>query len=70
MRCPVGGIKMVEGSCKAYNRELDPMIKKSSPNTVRPTTGAYSTFIPDILRCPSGVLTGLPDAYGPWSYHR
>lgn len=36
---PFGGIKMVEGSCKAYNRELDPMIKKSSPNTVRPTTG-------------------------------
>lgn len=42
---PFGGIKMVEGSCKAYNRELDPMLKKSSPNTVRPTTRAYSTFI-------------------------
>lgn len=26
---PFGGIKMVEGSCKAYNRELDPMIKKN-----------------------------------------
>jgi hypothetical protein len=25
---PFGGIKMIEGSCKAYNRELDPMIKK------------------------------------------
>lgn len=24
---PFGGIKMIEGSCKAYNRELDPMIK-------------------------------------------
>lgn len=24
---PFGGIKMVEGSCKAYNRELDPMLK-------------------------------------------
>lgn len=43
---PFGGIKMVEGSCKAYNRELDPMLKKSSPNTVKPTTGAYSMFIP------------------------
>lgn len=42
---PFGGIKMVEGSCKAYNRELDPMIKKSSPNTVRLTTRACSTFI-------------------------
>lgn len=35
---PFGGIKMVEGSCKAYNRELDPMLKKSSPNTVKPIT--------------------------------
>lgn len=26
---PFGGIKMIEGSCKAYNRELDPMIKKN-----------------------------------------
>lgn len=36
---PFGGIKMIEGSCKAYNRELDPMIKKSSLNTVKLTTG-------------------------------
>ncbi len=43
---PFGGIKMVEGSCKAYNRELDPMLKKSSPNTVKPITGVYSMFTP------------------------
>lgn len=43
---PFGGIKMVEGSCKAYNRELDPMLKKSLPNTVKPTTGVYSMFTP------------------------
>jgi formate C-acetyltransferase len=41
---PFGGIKMVEGSCKAYNRELDPMLKKSSPNTAKPR--AYSMFTP------------------------
>lgn len=41
---PFGGIKMIEGSCKAYNRELDPMIKKSSLNTVKLTTVACSTF--------------------------
>lgn len=41
---PFGGIKMIEGSCKAYNRELDPMIKKSSLNTVKLTTRACSTF--------------------------
>lgn len=35
---PFGGIKMVEGSCKVYGRELDPQLKKCSPNTVKPTT--------------------------------
>ncbi len=58
---------MIEGSCKAYNRELDPMIKKkSSLNTVKLTTrGVFDVYTPDILRCrKSGVLTGLPDAYG------
>ncbi len=43
---PFGGIKMVEGSCKAYNRELDPMLKKSSQSTVKLTTRAFSTSIP------------------------
>lgn len=26
---PFGGIKMVEGSCKVYGRELDPQVKKN-----------------------------------------
>lgn len=43
---PFGGIKMVEGSCKVYGRELDPTVKKSSPNTVKPTTRASSMSIP------------------------
>ncbi len=43
---PYGGIKMVEGSCKVYGRELDPSLKKSSPNTAKRTTRACSMFIP------------------------
>lgn len=43
---PFGGIKMVEGSCKVYGRELDPTVKKSSPNTVKPIIRVYSMFIP------------------------
>ncbi len=62
---PFGGIKMIEGSCKAYNRELDPMIKKIFTEYRKTHNRACSTFTPDILRCrKSGVLTGLPDAYG------
>lgn len=45
---PFGGIKMVEGSCKVYGRELDPQLKKSSPTTVKHTTKVCSTFIPKI----------------------
>lgn len=43
---PFGGIKMVEGSCKAYNRELDPALKKSSLNTAKLITVAFLTFTP------------------------
>ena len=43
---PFGGIKMVEGSCKAYNRELDPMLKKSSQSTVKLTTGRFRRLYP------------------------
>lgn len=45
---PFGGIKMVEGSCKVYGRELDPQLKKSSPNTVKHITKVCLTFIPKI----------------------
>lgn len=43
---PFGGIKMVEGSCKVYGRELDPTLKKSLPSIVKPTTRACLMSIP------------------------
>ncbi|PIJ51313.1 formate C-acetyltransferase [Erwinia sp. OLTSP20] len=63
---PFGGIKMVEGSCKAYNRELDPALKKIFTEYRKThNQGVFDVYTPDILRCrKSGVLTGLPDAYG------
>lgn len=36
---PFGGIKMVEGSCKAYNRELDPMLKNLHRISQNPQRG-------------------------------
>ncbi|VEH68407.1 protein PflB [Rodentibacter pneumotropicus] len=42
---PFGGIKMVEGSCKVYGRELDPEVKKSLLNIVKPTTKGCLMFI-------------------------
>ncbi|WP_394130063.1 formate C-acetyltransferase [Shewanella maritima] len=63
---PNGGIRMVEGSCKAYDRELDPAIKYTY-SELRKThnQGVFDVYTPEIMACrKSGVLTGLPDAYG------
>ena len=63
---PFGGIKMVEGSCKVYGRELDPQLKKVFTEYRKPhNQGVFDVYTKDILNCrKSGVLTGLPDAYG------
>ncbi|MBY5931343.1 formate C-acetyltransferase [Halomonas sp. DP8Y7-3] len=63
---PNGGIKMVEGSCQAYGRELDPQVKKIFTEFRKThNQGVFDVYTPDILKCrKSGVLTGLPDAYG------
>ncbi|WP_045958928.1 formate C-acetyltransferase [Xenorhabdus poinarii] len=63
---PFGGIKMVEGSCKAYQRELNPKLKQIFTEYRKThNQGVFDVYTPDILKCrKSGVLTGLPDAYG------
>lgn len=63
---PFGGIKMVEGSCKVYGRQLDEDVKKIFTEYRKThNQGVFDVYTPDILRCrKSGVLTGLPDAYG------
>lgn len=63
---PNGGVRMVEGSCKAYGRTLDPQISKIySEYRKTHNQGVFDIYTPDIMKCrKSGVLTGLPDAYG------
>ncbi|EOD78024.1 Pyruvate formate-lyase [Grimontia indica] len=63
---PNGGVRMIEGSCKAYGRELDPMVSKIySEYRKTHNQSVFDIYTPDILKCrKSGVLTGLPDAYG------
>ena len=63
---PNGGIRMVEGSCKAYGETLDPAVSKIySEYRKTHNAGVFDIYTPDILKCrKSGVLTGLPDAYG------
>ncbi|SSL79888.1 pyruvate formate-lyase [Klebsiella pneumoniae] len=63
---PFGGIRMVESSCHAYNRGLDPELKKIFTEYRKThNQGVFDVYTPDILKCrKSGILTGLPDAYG------
>ena len=63
---PYGGIKIVEKSCEAYGREVDPEVDKIF-HTVRKThnDGVFSIYTPDIRAARSAhLITGLPDGYG------
>ncbi|MBR3163073.1 MAG: formate C-acetyltransferase [Clostridia bacterium] len=63
---PYGGIRIVEKSCEAYNRKVDPDIDKIF-HTIRKThnDGVFSVYTPDIrLARSSHLITGLPDGYG------
>ncbi len=63
---PNGGIRMVESSCKAYGRELDADTNKIfSEYRKTHNQGVFDVYTAAIRACrKSGVLTGLPDAYG------
>ncbi len=63
---PNGGIRMIEASCKAYGRTLDPEVSKIYTEYHKThNQGVFDIYTPDIMKCrKSGVLTGLPDAYG------
>ena len=63
---PYGGYRMVEGSCQAYNLTIDPKLTEVF-TTYRKThnDGVFDAYTPDIRACrKSGIVTGLPDAYG------
>ncbi|GGA73986.1 formate acetyltransferase 1 [Neiella marina] len=61
-----GGIRMVEQSCAVYGKELDPMVNKVfSEYRKTHNQGVFDVYTGDIRNCrKSGVITGLPDAYG------
>ena len=62
---PFGGIKIVEKSCEAYGRKVDPEVDKIF-HTIRKThnDGVFDVYTPDVRRARSNkLLTGLPDGY-------
>ncbi len=62
---PFGGIRVVEQSLKAYNREMDPEVAKVFKYRKTHNDGVFDAYTDDIRAARrSGIITGLPDAYG------
>ena len=63
---PFGGVRIVEKSCEAYDRQMDPKVSEIF-HTIRRThnDGVFSVYTPDIRAARSShLITGLPDGYG------
>ena len=63
---PFGGIRIVEKSCEAYRKKVDPEVDKIF-HTIRKThnDGVFDAYTPDVRAARSShLLTGLPDGYG------
>ena len=62
---PFGGIRMVKTALKAYGKALPENISKHFDYRKTHNDGVFDAYTPEILLArKSGVITGLPDAYG------
>ncbi|WP_101790309.1 formate C-acetyltransferase [Nonomuraea indica] len=63
---PAGGLRMVENGLAAYGFTLDPLVKEIFTRYRKThNDGVFDAYTPEILAARrSGVITGLPDAYG------
>lgn len=63
---PYGGIRMVENSCKAYGYELDSEVSEIFTKYRKThNQGVFDAYTKEMRACrKSGIITGLPDAYG------
>ena len=63
---PNGGLRMVENGLEAFGFKLDPSVKEIWTKYRKShNQGIFDTYSPDILTArKSGIVTGLPDAYG------
>lgn len=63
---PKGGLRMVENSLKAYGYDIDPVTKEIFTKYRKThNEGVFSAYNEDMRAVrKSGIVTGLPDAYG------
>lgn len=63
---PFGGLRMVEAGLKAAGFEADPQVHEAFTKYRKShNDGVFDAYTPEIMKCrKSGIITGLPDAYG------
>jgi len=63
---PFGGLRMVEAGLKAAGFEADPQVHEAFTKYRKShNDGVFDAYTDEIRRCrKSGIITGLPDAYG------
>jgi formate C-acetyltransferase len=63
---PYGGLRMVEAGLKAAGIEADPRVHEAFTKYRKShNDGVFDAYTPEIMSCRrSGIITGLPDAYG------
>ena len=62
---PFGGYRMVLASLKAYNKESDPSVNNVFKYRKTHNDGVFDAYTDDMKKARhTGIITGLPDAYG------
>ncbi|MFP4465398.1 MAG: formate C-acetyltransferase [Alphaproteobacteria bacterium] len=63
---PSGGMRMVSGGLEAYGYKIDPQLEEIyTKHRKDHNQGVFSAYTPEIRAArKSGIVTGLPDAYG------
>src|ERR1700746_69960 len=63
---PFGGLRMVEAGLKAAGFDPDPRVHEAFTKYRKShNDGVFDAYTPEIMNCRrSGIITGLPDAYG------
>lgn len=62
---PYGGIRMVYSGLEAYDRPIDPQLEEVFRHRKTHNDGVFDVYTEEMLRArKTGVITGLPDAYG------
>lgn len=62
---PFGGIKMTRSACKEYGYELSDKVEKEFSFRTTHNDGVFRAYTDEMkIARKSGIITGLPDAYG------